>query len=360
MTRKRFHILLRTLVAGDAVGTDALVMRDALASEGHEAYIYAEGVGPGVGGIRSAEELVKAAASGDTVIYHFSIGWDRGLEILRNVKARRIVKYHNVTPPEFFEPYSHELAELCMHGRSQIKDIARAGCELYLSDSGFNAKELMDEGVPPEKSRVVPPFSHIEDISGLHADIPTIERYLDGRTNILSVGRVAPNKGHKRLIEVFSHYNRSFNPLSRLMIVGVVDNRLHVYLDELRALVKSSGVEDSVVFTGKVSRERLKAFYLVSHAMLVTSYHEGFCVPLAEAMYFRLPVVALGRAAVPDTLGEEGLWWEEDDPDYLAVSLYEITRDQDLSEKLGDAQQKRYAKLFSNEAIKKNFLEAVL
>jgi glycosyltransferase involved in cell wall biosynthesis len=358
-SNKRFHILLPVLSEGDAIGNDVFLMRESLVGAGHETHLYAESTIGEIEGVHRPEDLADVLTPEETLIYHFGTGWDKGLDILRASRARRAVKFHNITPAEYFLPYSREYFDACMHGRGQVRDIATMGLDLYMSDSGYNSEELVAAGAPADKCVVVPPFNDIERTAGQEADLDVVERYMDGKTNILMVGRVVPNKGHKKLIEVFSYYHRSLNPNSRLIIAGSMDPRLRLYADEVQSLAGLLGVADSVVFTGMVSAAALKAFYLVSHAMLMTSYHEGFCVPLAEAMYFKLPIVAYGSSAIPGTLEGSAVYWEGDDPYYYALSLDEIISNPGQARRLADIQHRRFMDEYSRDAIKRKFLEAV-
>jgi glycosyltransferase involved in cell wall biosynthesis len=356
----RIAILTPSITTGDAVSNDVLGMYDVLRGLGHEVRIYAEGWtfdSPRVRPAPRVTNFLKSAS--DLLIYHYSRGWDFGLSLLRELRCLRAVKYHNVTPPEFFTRFSQDFARMCMEGRSQLPAVAGADCDLYMSASEYNARELLDEGAPAELSFVVPPFHHVDRLNSIEADRGVLDDYGDGRVNVLTVGRIAPNKGHAALIEAFAVYHHEYNPESRLVIVGKAETRLDAYNQLLREAAGRLGVADSVVFAGEVTDHALKAFYARAHVFMMTSEHEGFCVPLVEAMAMNVPIVAYGAAAVPRTVGGAGLVWDEKDPYLMAESVDRIVRGREVGATLRRLGARRYESHFTNERIRTKFLEAV-
>ena len=356
----RIAILTPSITTGDAVSNDVLGMYDILKKRGHETRIYAEGwtlTEPKVWPALKIKNFLRSPD--DLLIYHYSRGWDFGLDLLRTLKCRTAIKYHNVTPPEFFEKFNRDLVRMCMEGREQLSSIASAGCDLYMSASAYNERELLQEGVTREKSFVVPPFHHIDRLNALEPDRKILEAYADTATNILMVGRVSPNKGHPMLIEAFATYARDYNPNSRLFIVGKEETRLNAYNHLLREMVKFLKLQDRVHFAGEVSDSELKAYYRVADVFMITSEHEGFCVPLVEAMSMSVPIVAYGSSAIPGTVDGVGLVWTERDPYLLAESVNSIVKNKETGAALGKMGLRRYEEHFSNEKIKAQFLEAV-
>jgi glycosyltransferase involved in cell wall biosynthesis len=356
----RIAILTPSLTTGDAVSNDVLGMYATLRELRFETRVYAEGwtlTEPRIWSALKIRSFLKDPD--DLLIYHYSRGWDFGLGLLRAVKCRTAIKYHNVTPPEFFEKFNEDLVAMCLAGRKQLSDIARAGCDLYLSASAYNERELLQGGVAAEKSFVVPPFHHIDRLDHLASDQRVLNAYHDGKVNILTVGRLAPNKNHAALIEAFATYHQDYNPQSRLLIVGKEELRLQSYNHWLREVAAHLKVAEAVVFTGEVTDQMLKAYYEVAHVFLMTSEHEGFCVPLVEAMAMRVPVVAYGSSAIPDTIGGVGLVWNERNPYLLAESINSIVSNQSVAESLAERGWRRYEQNFTNEQIRTKFLNAV-
>jgi glycosyltransferase involved in cell wall biosynthesis len=356
----RIAILTPSITTGDAVSNDVLGMYEILKKLGHETRIYAEGwtlKEPKVWPAPKIRNFLRS--SEDLLVYHYSRGWDFGLDLLRTLKCRTAIKYHNVTPPEFFENFNRDLVLMCLAGRKQLSSIASAGCDLYMSASRYNERELLQEGVARERSFVVPPFHHIDRLNELEADRRILDSYGDGHTNILMVGRVSPNKGHPMLIEAFAAYARDYNPHSRLFIVGKAETRLNAYNRLLSEMVRYLKLQDRVVFAGEVSDSQLKAYYRVAHVFMITSEHEGFCVPLIEAMSMGVPIVAYGSSAIPGTVDGVGLVWTQRDPYLLAESVNAIVKKRSVGAALGQMGLRRYEEHFTNEQIKTQFLEAI-
>jgi glycosyltransferase involved in cell wall biosynthesis len=179
-------------------------------------------------------------------------------------------------------------------------------CDLALGDSDFNRRELVAAGMPEEKSGVLPIFLSQERYEGLPVSQGLLARLrASGAVNFLAVGRVVPNKGLDDAIRIFSAYHHGINPLSRLYIVG--SRHLPSYDTALDELVADLQLEGVVVFTGLVSDAELKTYFQAADIYLTASHHEGFCVPLIEAMYFGVPIVARKAGAIPETLGEAGV-----------------------------------------------------
>jgi glycosyltransferase involved in cell wall biosynthesis len=240
-----------------------------------------------------------------------------------------------------------------------LVDLAAAQCDLYLSDSAFNMQELIAVGAGASKSFVVPPFHHIDRLSKITADQETLRKYSDGVTHILSVGRVVPNKSLHHLIEVFAHYHYACNNNSRLIIAGKGGEGFSPYSKLLHRLVEKLGLNQAVVFTGGVSDEVLKAYYLLADVFVTVSEHEGFCVPLLEAMSMGLPITAYASTAIPETLGNAGIVWADRNPLLVAESIDVLVRDSSVIKALAERGRQRYEAMFTNEKIESTFLKAM-
>jgi len=237
--------------------------------------------------------------------------------------------------------------------------LAGARCELYLSASAYNERELVARGADAACCQVAAPFHHIDRLAGLAADADVLDACRDGRTNVLFVGRVAPHKGHAALVEAFAVYHHRHDQHSRLLLVGREDSRLGPFNARLREQVRRLGLRKAVVFAGEASAEALKAYFEAADVFVSASEHEGFCVPLVEAMALRLPIVARGCAAVPYTVGPAGLVWETPDPFLLAESIACLVQDRAVRAALGERGWNRYQERYHSRRIEARFLEAV-
>jgi glycosyltransferase involved in cell wall biosynthesis len=353
-------ILTPSITTGDAVSNDVLGMYQVL-RERDRVRIFAEGWSINEPRIRPSTELKSFLGKPDDIlIYHYSRGWQPGLDMLDQLRCRKVIKYHNVTPPEFMASYSSDLMAMCKEGRRQLEPIARSNCVLFLSASAYNMRELIAAGAPADKSFVVAPFHHVDRLNSIEADPRVVKQYQNGSVNIFTVGRVAPNKGHVALIQAFAAYHRDYNQNSRLIIVGKEETRLAKYSNLLRRLIRRLGLKHAVSFAGGVSDHELKAYYQVADVFLTTSEHEGFCVPLVEAMAMRVPIAAYASSAIPETVGSAGLVWEERNPYLLAESIDSIVRDKALARGLSAMGWQRYQERFTNERIAEKFISSFL
>ena len=209
---------------------------------------------------------------------------------------------------------------------------------LALGDSAFNTEELVAAGFPRTGVLPVgPSFTHLETTAaGTMADA-----FDDGWTNILFVGRMIPNKKIDDLIRIFHAYKTRCNPRSRLLLVGSYGG-FDLYFAMLQQLVARLRVPD-VFFMGHVSNEELSAFYDVADLFLCASEHEGFCVPLVEAMAADVPILAYAAGAVPETLGGAGLLFAPKDLEVAAEMLGMLVYDRALRAQVLAGQRRRLA-----------------
>lgn len=350
-------ILTPCLLERDAVGHDAIGMYDALTKQGYTAQLFAETWSVSTVDVEHVSKIQDFLSDPSSIlIYHFSVGWDFGLQLLQTLKCQKVVKYHNVTPAEYFNGISVDYVNACQAGREQLKLVASVSDALYLSDSEYNAHELEALGVPQARSFILPPFHRIEQSQCGSPDLTVLDQFLDGMFNILMVGRLVPNKGHLALIDAFNVYYKTYNRNSRLLIVGKEDERLETYNRFLHRRVEDLGLEKAVIFTGGVSAEALKAYYLIANVFMITSEHEGFCVPLVEAMSLKLPILAYGSTAIPSTVGKAGLVWEQPDPHLFAGSLHHISNEESVRVGLGELGWRRYQDIFSYQKLETQFL----
>lgn len=336
MSRPRqVHQLLAALSYGDAIGNEALAIRSHLRSAGFDSEIYAEGVHPRMAHLaRRLWEYERTADAETVCLYHFSIG-SAASRLAFHGPHRLVCVYHNITPAHWFLGFHPHLAGLCYHGRRELEAFAPRA-ELGLGDSELNRRELEEAGFA--RTAVLP---IVLDLERYRREPSPVVRRLYGdrsRTNILFVGRIIPNKRIDDLIRVFAVYQRWVEPRSRLLLVG--DHRGHErYHDRLREMVRTLRL-DEVVFAGHVDDDDLLGYYSVADLFLCLSEHEGFCVPLLEAMAMGVPVVAYDAGAVAETLGGGGVLLKEKSPEVVAELLREVLTRPSLRERVLATQER--------------------
>ena len=275
------HQVLATLGYGDAIGHEVLGIQRVLRKAGFHSEIFVQTADSRLEDMtRDYRDLLEASDPQNLLIHHFSIG-SRASRIAYAVPDRQILVYHNITPPQFFIDVHEQLAEQCFKGRREL-GIYPARVDLALGDSEFNRQELESLGFAPTGVLpVVPDFSHLD----LEPNDLVAGQLDDEMTNIVFVGRIIPNKRIEDVIRYFHAYQRSFNPRSRLILVGSYTG-YDKYLAMLHELVADLGTS-RVQFTGHVTDAELTAYYDVADLFLCASAHEGFCVPIMEANRYR-------------------------------------------------------------------------
>jgi glycosyltransferase involved in cell wall biosynthesis len=325
---------LPNLTYGDAISNEAIWIRDTLRQAGFTSHIYVQYIDPRVADecrLFAPEELRRS----DAAIYHHSIGTEMTPHLIE-FRGPKYLIYHNITPGEFFESYRPEFAQILYRGRQDLPHLARR-FDNSVGDSAFNAAELAENGF--SRPGVLP--LAINPQKWAFAPDPAImDRMQDGRTNILFVGRFAPNKKQDDLIVAFSHYLRH-DPGARLILVGKPE-QADPYVAFLNDLIAQLHLDQSVLLTGSVDDAQLAAYYRTAHLFWSMSEHEGFCVPLIESMWFDIPIFAFKASAVPETLGEAGLMFShKEDLPALAALAHLLVTDSALGEKLIRAQRTR-------------------
>lgn len=324
--------ILPTVSYGDAVSNDALALDRIIKSMGLDTEIYAETTGKNLP-VKNISNLKKISPH-DIIIYHMSTGTDLNFSLNRTI-CRKIMIYHNITPPEFFRPYSHEMFALTNYGYQGLEYLKNT-FNMCLADSEFNKSQLIEYGYrcPIEVRPVLIPFRNYRKAP----DRYIINKYSDGWTNIIFVGRIAPNKKQEDVIKAFYYYKK-INPKSRLILVGSWAG-MENYYNRLKKYTEILGLDD-VIFTGHITFDEIIAYYQVADIFLCMSRHEGFCVPLVEAMFFNIPIVALDAGAVPETLGESGILLPDNDPFYAVETISRILSDETFRRDILKKQKKR-------------------
>jgi len=324
---------------GDAVGDNARSLRDLLHDREIESDIFALTVDDNLAGeVRPWSD--PDARDGDVTILHYAVPSPM-TAALATLPGVRVLCYHNVTPAHFFAPYDAGIAAMAAAGRRELATLV-GRVDLALGVSEYNRRELEGMGFAP--TGVLPLM--VDTARLLDAPRrPALEALLqDGLSNILFVGRIAPNKkieDHVRLAEQFKRYVDS---QYRFIFVGKAW-AVPRYYQTVRALIAEYRMlPDRFWFTGPVPDDDLAAYYRNAHAYVSLSEHEGFCAPLVEAMAMDVPILAYAAAAVPETLGGAGLSFYPKDLEYAAELLGALIYDEPLrSGVLGGQRQRRAA-----------------
>ena len=320
------HQILAAASPGDAITNAALEYRDVLRRVG-PSEIFARHIAPS-----SVDEVpplsdYRTCGSQGVLVYHASIGEPMVAAFLRSRHEPLVLVYHNITPAKYFTDLDETFAELLVLGRDELEFI-RPRVARAITDSQFNASEL--EAIGYEDVRVIPP---VVDASRLVRTTPdaVMTEHLDEffpDPMLLFVGQLLPHKRPDLLVEAMHVAVTYFGLHATLLLVG--QNRFARYADAITAQIRELNLPQVHVI-GLVDDATLAAMFRRAAAFVTVSEHEGFCVPLLEAMAFDVPVIARACAAIPETVGDGGLvlpQWAGSE--LIAEAIVRVIQDQTL------------------------------
>lgn len=313
------HLVLDCLDPGDGVSNDVRAQQAMFREMGYECEIYTAIYGEQMENVR--RDINQLTCKKEDLLIHHYCGYSRVLPYVKKQSCKKVMIYHNITPPEFVEG---DVKKDCEAGLQQVAHIG----EIYDAIAGvsqFNLDCLAELGTL-EKGRgdVLPipvEFSgekKEKEIRGVHEG-----------TRFLFVGRYVPNKRLEDIIEAFVYFHDYLDPKARLRLVGN-PNVMPNYTMLLRSRIDSKSCRDSIDLTGKVSDMELKKIYKDSDVFLCMSEHEGFCIPLLEAMWHGLAVFAYDAGAVRETMGNAGVVFTDKYPAATAEMIYAVLSDRKL------------------------------
>jgi len=341
---------------GDAIGNHVLRIQRILRDAGYESEIFAGDVHHPVRRYgRHFSEFSPAGGEPPWLLYHLSTG-----SVLSDWLTQRpeplMIDYHNITPPEYFDRWSPEAAEVTRAGRREMRRLA-SFTRVAFADSEYNAAELRAEGYPdPAVAPILIDFAEY-DAEPDRAALGRLRRLADsGGAHWLFVGRLSANKCQHDVIAAFAVYRRLFDPGARLSIVG--GRTALLYSRALERMAVDLGIADAVDFTDSLSFGQLLAYYRTADVFVSLSEHEGFCVPVVEAMHFGVPVVAYASTAVPDTVADAAVVLPEKDPVIVACAVQRVLNDTGLRQSLVAAGHRR-VEHFSFERTSRRMLEVI-
>ncbi len=319
-----------TLVPGDATGMHAMMIHKLVEDRNIETRIYVEEVKRDqIGGAVRFTDYARENRPDDILIYHLAAP-SAIADFLSSRGETLAIVYHNITPAHFFEPWDQVAATGQIWARAQLSRLA-ARTTLALPVSKFNQEELIELGYGKS---VVVPILFDPTIFASGSDGAVDEMLRDnrdaGRNNFLFVGRLVPNKAQHNLIAALSAFNRIYSENAVMHLVGRPFSKEYLYL--LKEIARDLGVEKNVNFTLGVSTEAISSYYRGSDAFICLSEHEGFCVPLIEAMHNDLPIAAYDSSAISETLGNAGILIQKNDPVTTAVAMEKLVSDGALRE----------------------------
>lgn len=310
---------------GDAIGYDAMEEGKILLSKGFSVYFYTDNwkTKENLPTLNDSELFNKIQVSENILIYHHAVYWKKFEQILEKIQCKLILKYHNITPSQFYQPFHPIIEQITKQGVQQLNQIigSQKVCS-YISASTYNTKDLLDQNVSLDKITVQFPFYKQFQPNSIN---PKLEnQFHDNTIYLLFVGRTVPNKGHIHLIQTVYTYKKIFGQNIVLNIIGSMSPVLSIYNKYLLDTIKENDLSSNIFFQGKVSEEDLYTYYKKSNLFLLLSEHEGFCVPILEAQFYQLPILAYNSTAIQDTIGQNQLLFDQLDYIKIASAIHLI------------------------------------
>ena len=337
----RVDQVIPSLASRDAIGVSSLNLRDGLRAAGIDSDIYYGSFTPDVEQEGRPVIELGRATRGRWLLYQASIG-SPVYDILAARSEPKLVNYHNITPASLLRDWEPAVAYEASLGREQLARLAPQS-RFAVADSGFNESELLALGY--SGTAVVPLLIDMHSKSDL-PDPDLTERLQrrkerEGGADLLYVGKISPHKAPHDLVKMLDVLRRTYNPAARLHLIGSPLGE--TYEPALRAFIAELGLEEAVNLPGSVSGAELEAYYRAADVFVMASDHEGFCVPLTEAMGHGVPIVAYGVAAVPETVADAGLVLPDKSALPFAAAVGRVLADPQLRSLLAAAGRERAA-----------------
>jgi glycosyltransferase involved in cell wall biosynthesis len=332
----------------DAIGNHTAAIRRALRSWGLDAEIFAGDVNPGAGNgartIREVDPRRLSAAQPTIWLYHASTG-SAVADWWAELPGSRALDYHNITPAALVGAWEPHVGVELEHGRRQLADLAEV-TDWAIADSSYNEAELRSLGY--RWTTVVPILLDTHHLADEGIDTAVLARLqarkaAEGGADWLFVSRLLPHKAQHDLIKAFAAYRLAYDPAARLTLVGAVGSAR--YVEALGDFIDDLALGDAVEVTGSVPPDELGARYRTADVYVSASDHEGFGVPLLEAMAHDLPVVAFASTAIPETAGAAAVLVEDKSPSMLAAAVHRVVSDPGLRDALVAAGHRRLDEL---------------
>jgi glycosyltransferase involved in cell wall biosynthesis len=310
------RMMASDIYPGDAIGNFTLGLYDYLTSIGLSCILYARHYDQNkTPFISDFDRVFDEICSDDIVFFQFSI-YEHGVEKLSLLRNKKIVYFHGITPPDYFSDWDVATSENCRKGLLQFSSFV--DYDFFLANSNYTLLEL---GRGVGESRSFAEFSKVLPPVLVTTKAATMKQPRVGGGDFLYVGRLAPHKKIVELVDWFEHYY-NFTPSCTLTLVGSASAKLYhrLIIDRIKSLPRV--IADRVSIDGFVSDDQLHQHYSNADALITLSEHEGFCVPILEAISYGLPVFARNSAAIPGTLGRKNLLLDQQKLSTYAYEVY--------------------------------------
>lgn len=325
---------------GDAIGNSTLTFHRYLLKQGIESRIIAMTIDECLKDVAGYFRDYKSNPTpGSIKILHFAIPSEL-TDFFLEIAGKKVMIYHNITPPNFFIDFSDDLVRFTLEGRRHLERLSQC-FHLSIADSSYNAGELQELNY--QNIHVFPITIDLSDYNAPYSS-PYYQLMDDERKNIIFVGRITPNKKIEDLVKIVFFYKKYLSPSIRLIVAGNT-RTLPRYFHSVRDLANRFLLtSEDIVFTGHIPFDELLSVYRLGDVFISMSEHEGFCLPLIESSYFRVPVVAYQAGAVAETLGDGGILFNEKKVEQVASLVEQTIHNENLRSTIQKLQALRIEK----------------
>jgi glycosyltransferase involved in cell wall biosynthesis len=336
------HIVANNIFAGDAISNFAFNIHKLLINDNIPCQLYAHNFDPQLlGYIKHVSDLITNCKKEDILFLNFSI-YEPYLGILSTLECRKICYYHNITPPKMFQVFDAEFSNYCSQAYEQIQLLKNF--DILMSNSNYSAGQLslyLGENALKKDILIYPPIINPSKWDNYENEFINFN---EESTILLFVGKIAPHKKIEDLFSLFHEYSK-LNNNSSLIIAG--KSSFKGYRNYLNYLLSSkySNINSQVHFMENATDFQLKNIYERSSAFICMSEHEGFCIPLLEAMYFNKPIFAYAQEAIKETMGATGRIFYHKDFPRIAREINMVLSDSQKTAKIVEKQRHRYVEL---------------
>ena len=215
------------------------------------------------------------------------------------------MNYHNVTPPEYYAPWDNGMARHQLLAQTQLRELAPRAA-LGLAVSAFNEVGVAPGRLPAHGRRAARRHRPHRPARRRHGRQPGGTPAHASGARWVSVGRLAPNKAIELAVMALLVARAHDDPAATLQVVGP-SGRCRPTRRRCTASSTTWACTTPSCSRGALSDAALAAAVAEADVFVLTSRHEGFGVPVMEAMTLGVPVVANEAGALPEVVGDGGL-----------------------------------------------------
>ncbi len=327
---------------GDAISNNVRIIKNKFLERGVLGEIFTQF--PDEYSLKDSRFFREYRGNPENVLVMHGSTYSEIFDFIADLPDKKVLIYHNITPPDFFRGYSDFFVEHLSKGLSQMRDMSKI-FDLALGVSGFNVENLRTMGY--KNVQKIPLFIDFSKYLNSSEDFSLSDILSKSGKNILFVGRMAPNKKQEDVIKAFYIYRKYFDEKAHLILVGGFDG-MENYLSGILALISELGLNDCVKITGKVSDPELNFLYKNCDLFLSMSEHEGFFVPAIEAFYFELPLMCFNAGAIFETTSGGAIFFDEKDFAQVAETMNKVLSDVNFRKDLLSKQKSSLSKFISS------------